>query len=181
MLLKMLRRPARRADITHTNIDYRRMRKSSASYLASQNVNQAHLEDHKGWVRGSDEAARYIAVFGEANDREIARAHAVDVSASDPEPIGPLTCPRCDRETPRERPLCMWCGQALSPTAAEQADRHDAALDDSFAEVATAAAEGEIDAEAVSELVEHLSAARELIGDDPELRAAVLSGEDSGD
>ena len=133
MLLKMIRRPARRAAITHTNIDYRRMRKSSASYLASQNVNQAHLEDHKGWVRGSDEAARYIAVFGEANDREIARAHGMDVSASDPEPIGPLTCPRCDRETPRERSACMWCGQILDVKAAETVREQDDDLRQSIA------------------------------------------------
>lgn len=66
----MLQGPARKADINHTDITFRRMRKSSASYLASENVNQAHLESHHGWTRGSDVASRYIAVFGEANDRK---------------------------------------------------------------------------------------------------------------
>jgi len=37
--------------VTFTNF-----RKSSASYLASQGMNQAHIEDHHGWVRGSDVA-----------------------------------------------------------------------------------------------------------------------------
>jgi integrase len=133
MLLKMIRRPARRAEITHTNVDYRRMRKSSASYLASQNVNQPHLEDHKGWKRGSEIAARYVAVFGEANDREIARAHGEDVSASEPEPIGPITCPRCDRDTPREREACIWCSQILDAKAAETVREQDDDLRQSIA------------------------------------------------
>jgi hypothetical protein len=75
----------------------------------------------------------------------------------------------------------VWCSQALSPTAAEQADQHDATLDESFADVATAAAEGEVSAERVEDLVEHLSAARSMIGDNPELRAAVLSDDTAAD
>jgi len=58
-------------------------RKSSAAHLASRNTNQADIEDHHGWVRGSDAAARYISVFGEDADREIARAHGVDIAAED--------------------------------------------------------------------------------------------------
>lgn len=120
MKLKMMKKPARKAGVTHVEVTFRRMRKSSASYIASQNVNQAHLEDHHGWKRGSDVAARYIAVFGEANDREIARAHGVDVEEEEHEPIAPLTCPRCQRETPREESFCVWCGQATDHGAAEQ-------------------------------------------------------------
>lgn len=120
MKLKILKRPARRAGIEHTDITFRRMRKSSASYLASQNVNQAHLEDHHGWKRGSDVAARYITVFGEANDREIARAHGADVHEEEHDPIAPATCHRCQRETPRDEPLCVWCGQAMEHGAVEQ-------------------------------------------------------------
>lgn len=122
MGLKMIQQPARRAGITHTNVNYRRMRKSSASYLASQNVNQAHLEDHHGWTRGSDTAARYIAVFAEANDREIAKAHGVEVREEEHEVIAPLTCPRCQRETPREEDLCVWCGQAMEHQAVERVE-----------------------------------------------------------
>jgi integrase len=94
-------------------------RKSSASHLASQGVSQAHLEDHHGWSRGSDIAARYISVFQEANDREIARAHGVEVTEDEPDDIAPVACPRCDKETPHDEPACVWCGQALSHTATE--------------------------------------------------------------
>lgn len=124
MKLKMLKRPARKAGVDHTDITFRRMRKSSASYLASQNVNQAHLEDHHGWKRGSDVAARYITVFAEANDREIARAHGADVQAEEHEPIAPATCPRCQRDTPRDEALCVWCGQAMEHGAAKQIEEN---------------------------------------------------------
>lgn len=112
----------------------RRMRKSSATFLASQGVSQAHLEDHHGWTRGSKVAARYIAVFGDANDREIARAFGIDVQEEEPESISPVTCTRCQRETPRDRPACMWCGQVLTPKAAEAADAVEAMLADDMAE-----------------------------------------------
>ena len=119
-----------------------RMRKSSASYLASQGVKQSHLEDHHGWTRGSKVAARYIAVFDESNALEIASAHGIDVEADRADPTGPAICPRCDQKTPREKPACMWCGQALSKDAAdvanEQRENAMASLPDADAEVAEA-------------------------------------------
>ncbi|MFB6205630.1 MAG: tyrosine-type recombinase/integrase [Haloglomus sp.] len=102
-----------------------RMRKSSASFLASQGVPQPHLEQHHGWARGSDEAARYIAVFGDAAEREIAAAHGVDVEPDEPDEIAPMECYRCGRDTPRDRETCMWCGQALSPEAAADAEARE--------------------------------------------------------
>ena len=92
-------------------------RKSSASYLASEGMSQAHLEDHHGWVRGSTAAARYVAVFADAGSNELARIHGKDVSATESDPIGPKECPRCGRDTPRERDFCVWCNQALSTEA----------------------------------------------------------------
>jgi len=106
-------------------------RKSSASHLASQNVSQNHLEDHHGWSRGSDIAARYVSVFQEANDREIARAHGVEVSEDDPEDLAPVVCPRCDKETPHDEPACVWCGQSLSHAATEIVEeQRDTAMSD---------------------------------------------------
>jgi len=103
--------------VTPTNF-----RKSSASFLASQGVSQAHLEEHHGWTRGSDVAARYISVFDDANEREIARAHGLEVDRDEPEPVGPVVCPRCEQKTPREQDACVWCGQALSQAAVERAE-----------------------------------------------------------
>lgn len=94
-------------------------RKSSASYLASQGMNQAHIEEHHGWTRGSRVAARYVSVFGDEADNELAKIHGLDVSEDESEPIGPVSCPRCERDTPRDKEFCVWCEQALDPSAVE--------------------------------------------------------------
>jgi len=125
MKQKMLRTPVERAvengDLKKpSKMGFTRMRKSSASYLARKNVSQKHLENHHGWVENSDEARRYIAVFAEDTDREVAKAHGIDVSEEELEPIGPVDCPRCQRETPRDKLQCMWCGQALSQKGVEK-------------------------------------------------------------
>lgn len=121
MMLKVLKESADRAGVdrpvTPTNL-----RKSSASYLASEGMSQSHLEEHHGWVRGSDSASRYVAVFGAAADNELARIHGRDVSETESDPVGPIQCPRCDRDTPREKDFCVWCQQALSAEATSRVD-----------------------------------------------------------
>lgn len=119
MSRKVFEEAAKRANVDRP-ITRRNFRKSSASYLASQNLNQTYIEDHHGWVRGSRVAARYVATFGSETDMEIAKVHGVDVSEDESDPIGPVNCPRCARETPRDEPKCMWCGQVTDHSAAEQ-------------------------------------------------------------
>ncbi|ELZ26672.1 integrase family protein [Halogeometricum pallidum JCM 14848] len=118
MFRKLLIEAADRAGVTKP-VTITNFRKSSASFLASQNVNQARIEDHHGWTRGSSVASRYIAIFGGESDRALARAHGLDVEDETPDPIAPNECPRCQRETPRHEEFCVWCGQALEPGAVE--------------------------------------------------------------
>jgi len=123
MLRKIFRQAAERADITPPSTPTpTRFRKSSASHLARRGVSQTALENRYGWVRGSDEAARYIAVFGEESEREIAMALGVDVGNDKPDPMGPVTCRRCEQETPRDKDRCVWCGQPRSVKAAQEAE-----------------------------------------------------------
>jgi hypothetical protein len=63
--------------------------------------------------RGSDVASRDVAIFGGDSDR----AHGRDVEAEEPDPIAPLECPRCGKETPRDGDFCVWCNQALDREA----------------------------------------------------------------
>jgi integrase len=136
--------------VTPTNF-----RKSSASYLASEGVPQAHIEDHHGWERGSEIAARYVSVFGDANDREIARAHGVEVPEDDEtEPVAERECPQCGRSTPRHEDYCVWCGAAVDPAAASRAD---AAVDDLTDAIRDAAGD---DPERLDDLVDALDAFR---------------------
>jgi len=115
---------AERAEI-NVPVTLTNFRKSSASYAASEGMSQAHLEARYGWVRGSDAAARYVAVFGEAGDRELAKIHGKDVEDIDEEsgPDSPVTCPRCNKETPGGEDFCVWCDQALSRGAIERMEQ----------------------------------------------------------
>lgn len=109
-----------------------RMRKSSASYLASQNVNQTFIEAHHGWVTGSDKAARYIAVFSDASDRAIAEAHGVDVGTEDDEPKM-IDCARCGFVNEPDRRRCRQCGHALNQAAVEAEATHQQRLNQQLA------------------------------------------------
>ncbi|MFC3957582.1 tyrosine-type recombinase/integrase [Halovivax cerinus] len=119
MARKIPREAADRAGVTKP-VTFTNFRKSSASHLASQGVNQAVLEDHHGWTRGSRAASRYISVFAEASDREVARAHGLDVEVDEPDPIAAVECDRCGEKTPRDEPFCMWCHQALEHGAVDE-------------------------------------------------------------
>lgn len=158
----ILDRLAKRAGVTRP-VTPTNFRKSSASYLASRGMSQAHIEDHHGWVRGSRVAARYVSIFAEDADRELARIHGLDVEADIPDSIAPKTCPRCERETPRDEPLCVWCGQALSPSAAAEVSDVHAEL---FDEAAAASDE---------RTVEFLRGLRELLDEDPSKLARLLN------
>ena len=119
MYKKLLEGAADRAGVDRP-VNLTNFRKSSASHLASQGMSQAHIEEHHGWTRGSDVAARYISVFADDADRELAKIHGLDVEEDEPDPIAPIECPRCGRDTPRDEEFCVWCEQAIHAGAVEQ-------------------------------------------------------------
>ncbi|ADD03645.1 integrase family protein [Natrialba magadii ATCC 43099] len=122
MFRKILETAADRAGVTRPTT-LSNFRKSCASYLASQNVNQANLEAHMGWKQGSSVASRYIAIFSGESEREIAKAYGAEVQEDEPDPLVPIECPRCTRKTPRHKDQCAWCGQILEPGAVERIQR----------------------------------------------------------
>jgi len=122
-----VRRAARKAEVRKP-VNFTNFRKSCASYLASEGMSQAHLEERMGWERGSDVASRYVSVFGEQSELEFAKIHGIDVSEEENEPLGPVECPRCDKETPREEDFCVWCGQALEPGAMDEIKQEEREL-----------------------------------------------------
>jgi integrase len=123
---------AERAGVTKT-VTPTNFRKSSATFLARQGMSQAYIEDRQGRVRGSDATAHYVARFGGESDTEYAKLHGIEVEEDDAEPFGPIGCPRCGKDTPRDEPKCVWCGQVLDYDAmpeleAQQRELRDAAL-----------------------------------------------------
>jgi hypothetical protein len=109
--------------VTPTNF-----RKSNTRWLVLQGYSQARIEDRQGRKRGSDHTRRYMARFGdESQERAYARLHGLEVEADeDAADAAPIECPRCGRETPRDRDHCMWCNLALSEDAVDAAQTRQA-------------------------------------------------------
>lgn len=119
MFKKILEKAADQANINQP-VNLTNFRKSSASHLASRGMSQAHIEEHHGWTRGSSIASRYVSVFADDADRELARIHGLNIEEDEPDPIAPIECPRCGRDTPRDKEFCVWCEQVIEPGAVEQ-------------------------------------------------------------
>ncbi|WP_348613594.1 tyrosine-type recombinase/integrase [Halobaculum rarum] len=117
MLTKVFKKPAARAEVDKP-VTLTNFRKSSASYHASKGLSQAHLESRYGWVRGSTTASRYITIFGEDADNELAKLHGLEVNEGETQHIGPVDCPRCGYQEKREAHFCSRCGQAMRVEAA---------------------------------------------------------------
>lgn len=115
------KRAARRVGISK-KVTPTAFRKANTHYLVNLGLSQARIEDRQGRKRGSDHTRRYMARFGEeSTERQYAMLHGKDIEADQPDEIGPVTCPRCSRETPRDEDRCIFCGFALTHDAAETA------------------------------------------------------------
>ena len=133
--LNMFKEPAKRLDM-HKSVTPTNFRRSNTRWLVLQGMSQSRIEDRQGRKRGSEATQRYMARFGEeSNERAYASMHGLDVEEDpDGNDHAPLACPRCDRETPRDKDYCVWCHQALTPEAAESVEEVDDALFESGVE-----------------------------------------------
>ncbi|MFC6837588.1 site-specific integrase [Halomarina ordinaria] len=109
---RYFKRAADRIDLEKP-VTPKNFRKSNATWLAKLGKNESFIEDRQGRQRGSDAISHYVAMYGEDRAREYASMHGQDVETEDPEDYTPITCPRCRRQTPRDKDVCMWCNQAL--------------------------------------------------------------------
>ena len=102
--------------VTPTNF-----RKSNTYWLAKQGANESYINERQGRKKTSDHARRYLAEFGPENEnKQYAELQGMDVETEKTEDRKPLTCPRCDKQTPRDEEFCVWCQQALEPEAVDE-------------------------------------------------------------
>ncbi|PGF16206.1 integrase [Natrinema sp. CBA1119] len=164
--LNYFKNAAGRVEISKT-VTPTNFRKSNTRWLVTQGFSTARIEDRQGRKRGSEHTARYMARFGdESNENAYARMHGLDVETDEPADTGPIECPRCHRETPREKDFCMWCHNALSLEATEKVDDVDNDMAESIAESATDE-DVDVDPEDVLE-------ARQAIEKNPALKQLLL-------
>ncbi len=118
--LKRFKRAGERAEIdkpvTPTNF-----RKSNTYWLAKQGANESLINERQGRSKTSDHARRYLSEFGPENENNLyAEMQGLDVQTEKTTDRTPVTCPRCDKKTPRDDPFCVWCDQALDPQAVSE-------------------------------------------------------------
>jgi len=124
--LQCFKESAGRAGV-HKTVTPTNFRKSNATWLAKQGANAALIEDRQGRSRGSKAVSRYVARFGSDAEAQYARLNGMEVETEEDVERAPVTCPRCDKETPRDEDKCMWCGQVLDYEARREieADQRD--------------------------------------------------------
>ena len=123
--LERFKRAGRKVDIdkpvTPTNF-----RKSNTYWLAKQGTSESLINSRQGRKKTSDHARRYLAAFGPENENnQYAELQGLDVETGKTEDRTRLTCPRCEKETPRDEPFCVWCHQALEPDAVEDLEEKE--------------------------------------------------------
>ncbi|MDL0145666.1 tyrosine-type recombinase/integrase [Halobacterium salinarum] len=123
--LGRFKKAGERADIdkpvTPTNF-----RKSNTYWLAKQGANESFINERQGRKPTSDHARRYIAEFGPENENnQYAELQGLEVQTEKTEDRTPLTCPRCDKQTPRDEPFCVWCHQAMEPEAVQELEERE--------------------------------------------------------
>ncbi|MCO8266712.1 site-specific integrase [Haloferax sp. AB510] len=119
-----------RKPVTPTNF-----RKSNAYWLSTREKSQAFIEDRQGRARGSPVISRYVAKFsGETQEIQYAAMHGLEAVETETKELAPVTCPRCEKETPRERGFCIHCNQSLDIESKELLDRIGTAIDDKVVE-----------------------------------------------
>jgi len=131
--LDMFKVPAQRAGVDK-KVTPTAFRKSNASWLARRGANAALIEDRQGRSRGSQAVARYVARFGDDAEAQYAKIHGRDVGTEEDQNVAPIACPRCQRETPRDEPACVWCGLALDHETAEEVQQLSKRLRGAIAE-----------------------------------------------
>jgi integrase len=100
-------------------------RKSMQAFLASKNVNEAHINIRAGRGPTSDKAKRYTSVFGDEHVSQVASAYGVEVDDSEEEDIEPIECPRCGKSCAHDAEFCWNCRQVLDYSAASELEEEE--------------------------------------------------------
>jgi integrase len=123
--LERFKRAGERADITKP-VTPTNFRKSNTYWLAKQGTNESLINERQGRKATSDHARRYLAQFGPENENNLyAELQGIDVETEKTEDRTPITCPRCDKETPPDEEFCVWCHQALEPEAVSELEKDE--------------------------------------------------------
>ena len=97
-------------------------------------------------------------------------------SRNKPDPVGSVECPRCGKQTPREKDFCVWCGQVTSYDAVEQVKAEEQDLRDSILKLMMEDPELLDDIECAQEALTVFENWPDLLGDAERFREALING-----
>ncbi|WP_406660872.1 tyrosine-type recombinase/integrase [Methanolobus sp. ZRKC3] len=94
----------------------------SRSTELAQHLTQAQMEEHLGWVHGSNMPSVYIHMSGKQVDNALLKMYGL-TKEEDTEPaLTPIKCPRCKTMNGPTSKYCSSCRMALTTEAAHEVE-----------------------------------------------------------
>jgi hypothetical protein len=102
-------------------------RHSRATELANH-LTQAQMEEHLGWIHGSNMPQTYIHMSGKEVDDAILKMHGFKKDEETQPELTARQCPRCDEMNGPTSKFCSRCGAALDTQIAMELDEKKSSI-----------------------------------------------------
>ena len=116
----LVRKLAKKAGI-QKRVHNHLFRHSRSTELA-QYLTQAQMEEHLGWVHGSNMPSIYIHMSGKQVDSALLKMYGLAKEEDTQPQLSPIKCPRCKTMNGSTSEFCSSCGMALNSVAATNID-----------------------------------------------------------
>ena len=117
----MIKRTALKAGIKKRV--YNHLFRHSRSTELAQHLTQAQMEEHLGWVHGSDMPRNYIHMSGKQVDNALLKIHGIVKDENLTPELKTVTCPRCDTINGPTSKYCSRCGMAMDIQTAKNVEQ----------------------------------------------------------
>ena len=91
------------------------MRRHSSLTEKARKLKTSTLEQHAGWVPGSNMQKRYVHYFGNESSIDILEAYGIKTNDSVPiNTLNPKICPNCNEGNTQDAKFCSKCKMIMS-------------------------------------------------------------------
>jgi len=131
----MIKRTALKAGIQKRV--YNHLFRHSRSTELAQHLTQAQMEEHLGWVHGSDMPRTYIHMSGKQVDDALLKIHGIVKDEDTMPELTSAACERCGTVNGPTSKFCSRCGMAMSVIDAVNVDEERDKIATEFMELLT--------------------------------------------
>lgn len=107
---------------------YNHLFRHSRSTELAQHLTESQLEEHLGWVPGSDMPRVYVHLSGKQIDDALLKIYGVKKAESMVPELTSKECSRCEKINGPTSKFCSRCGMALSLEAAKEIQEYEQKL-----------------------------------------------------